>query len=199
MFLFRWIRRTYDFTLQLSRHRHAIWWLAAISFAESSFFPIPPDVILLPLCLANRERALQIAGVCTVSSVLGGLFGYAIGVFAFDSIGQPIINFYGASDAFAKLQGMYDTYGAMMVFIAGFSPIPYKVVTITSGVFSFSILQFVLLSALSRGIRFGIEALIIKRFGEPAMAFIDKHFNTLTIVGAVVFIGGFIAVKLLLH
>ena len=198
MFIFNWIRALYDRVLALSSHPKAAWWLAAISFAESSFFPIPPDVLLLPVCLANRKRALFMAGVCTVASIAGGLVGYMIGAFAFESVGQAILNFYSAAEHYDKLQGWYNEYGSVMVFVAGLTPIPYKVITISSGVFQYPLLPFLLMSLASRGLRFGIEALIIMKFGEPAMALIDKHFNKLTIIGAILLVGGFLIVKLLL-
>lgn len=197
MFIFRWIRALYDKTLELSKHPKASWWLALISFMESSFFPIPPDVLLLPLCLADRAKALRNAAICTIASVLGGLFGYYIGFALFDAIGQPILNFYGASDQYEQLRGWFTEYGSIIVFVAGLTPIPYKVITISAGVFGLPLPLFVIFSLASRGLRFGIEALIIKRFGEPAMTFVDKHFNKLTILGGILFIGGFLVIKLL--
>ena len=196
--MFRFVRRLYDRTLALSAHPRAGIWLGVISFAESSFFPIPPDVMLLPMCLSNRKKALYFAGLCTAASLFGGLFGYAIGLFAFDTVGQGILQFYGIVGQFERFQDWFTEYGSLVVFLAGFSPIPYKVITISSGVFHFPVWQFLLMSFLSRGLRFGAEALIIQRFGNPAMAFIDRHFNTLTVVGAVLLIGGFIAVKWLM-
>ena len=194
----KWVRGLYDKTLTLSQHPKAIYWLAAISFVESSVFPIPPDVMLLPMCLANRKRALMIGLVCTLASVLGGLFGYAIGYFAFDTLGQPVLAFYGVAEKYELFQTWYGQYGTLVTFVAGLSPIPYKVVTISAGVFHFPLWSFILFSFLSRGLRFMIEAWIIKQFGEPAMKFVDRHFEVLTIVGAVLFIGGFIAIKFLL-
>jgi membrane protein YqaA with SNARE-associated domain len=195
---FKWIRMLYDRTLALSKHPKAIYWLAFISFLESSIFPIPPDVMLLPMCLANRKRALLIAVVCTLASVLGGLFGYAIGYFAFDTIGEPVLAFYGAGEKYDLFREWYEQYGTVVTFVAGLSPIPYKVITISAGVFSFPLVSFILLSILSRGLRFMIEAWIIKQFGEPAMKFIDKHFEVLTIVGGILFVGGFLAIKFLM-
>ncbi len=192
---FRLIRRLYDKTLALSSHPRASWWLAAISFMESSFFPIPPDVLLLPLCLAQRHRAMILAFICTMASIAGGVLGYFIGAYFFDSIGQAIIGFYGVQDKYETFQTWYANYGAAVVFIAGLTPIPYKVITISSGVFAFSMPQFLLLSLAARGLRFGVEAILIRYYGEPAMAFIDRHFNKLTVVGALLLIGGFLAVK----
>lgn len=194
----KWVRSLYDRTLELSKHPKSTTWLAAVSFAESSFFPIPPDVMLLPMCLANRDKALRLALICTIASVLGGLFGYAIGYFAFDTIGDAIIQFYGASDKYHDLQTWYEEQGALVVFLAGFTPVPYKLITVSAGVFQFNLLTFMLLSLASRGLRFFLVASAIKFFGEPAMRIVDKHFDLLTILGGVLLIGGFIVVKYML-
>ena len=198
MQLFRWIRSLYEWTLKLAGHPKAVYWLALISFMESSIFPIPPDVMLLPMCLANRRRAFFFAGVCTLFSILGGLFGYFIGWQAFDWLGKPVLEFYGVVGEYDKLQHWYAEYGTAVVFIAGLTPIPYKVVTISAGAFHYSITGFITLSLASRGLRFGLEALLILKFGEKALTLIDRHFNKLTILGAILFIGGFIAVKFLI-
>ena len=195
MIVFKWLRRLYDLTLRLAGHPNAIYWLALISFAESSFFPIPPDVLLLPLCLANRKRAFHYAVVCTVASILGGLFGYGIGHFAFDSAGRPILDFYGVLGKYDLFRQWYAEYGALIVVAAGFSPIPYKVITISSGVFQFSLPAFLALSLVSRGLRFGLECWLVQKFGEPALDIVDRHFNKLTLAAVGLFIGGFLALK----
>jgi membrane protein YqaA with SNARE-associated domain len=195
---FKWIRKLYDQTLELSKHPKSGRWLAIVSFAESSFFPIPPDVMLLPMCMANRDKAVRLALICTIASVLGGLFGYAIGYFAFDTIGRAIIEFYGAGEKYEQLQNWYDEQGALVVFLAGFTPIPYKVITVSAGVFQFNLLSFMILSFASRGARFLMVALAIKFFGEPAMKIIDKHFDLLTIVGGILLVGGFIVLKFMI-
>ena len=184
--------------MSLSTRPKAKYWLAGISFAESSFFPIPPDILLFPLCLANRSKAFQMALICTVASVVGGVFGYGIGHFAFDSLAEPILEFYGAMDQYAKIELWYQEYGEILVLLAGLTPIPYKVFTISSGAFHFNILTFILLSGISRGFRFFLEALLIYHFGESAQKFIDKHFNWLCWVAALVLVGGFVAVKFML-
>lgn len=196
---FKWIRSMYDRTLELSKHPRSTAWLAVVSFAESSFFPIPPDVMLLPMCMANRDKAVRLALICTLASVLGGLFGYAIGYFAFDTIGEWLISVYGAADKYEHLQTWYDKQGALVVFLAGFTPIPYKLITVSAGVFHFNLAVFVGLSVASRGLRFLIVALAIKFFGEPAMRIIDKHFDLLTILGGVLLIGGFVALKFMIQ
>lgn len=194
--MFKWIRKCYDQVLALSERPRAVWWLAAISFAESSFFPIPPDVLLLPVCLAHRRASFRIAAVCTIASALGGLFGYALGFYFFDSIGEAIISAYGAMDQYEAFKGLYDEHGSVVVFAAGFSPIPYKVITITAGVFQFPLLPFLVLSVISRGLRFFLLAGLVKWLGEVAIAFVDQHFEKLTIVGTLLLIGGFVAFKL---
>ncbi|MCB9397601.1 MAG: DedA family protein [Acidobacteria bacterium] len=193
--MFAWIRKLYDWTLGLASRPTAIYWLGAVSFAESSFFPIPPDLMIIPMCLANRERTAKIVTVATLASILGGLFGYWIGFYAFDSIGVPILNFYGAMDKYDQFQHYFDLYGAIMIVVAGFSPIPYKVITISAGVFHFPIGLFFLLSFASRGCRFALEGVLLWFFGQKAQTMIDKHFNKLTIVAAVLLVGGFVAVK----
>lgn len=195
---FAWLHSLYHRILLLSGHPKAEGWLAGISFVESSIFPIPPDVLLLPMCLANRARAFRYALVCTIASVLGGLLGYAIGVFAYDTVGHAILELYGISEKYEMFREWYIAYGAIMVFIAGFTPIPYKVITISAGVFGFNLGVFIVLSLASRGLRFVLEAFLIWRFGEPAMAFIEKHFNKLTILGAVLLVGGFLILKIFL-
>lgn len=197
--MFGWIRKLYDKVLNLSSHPKAPWYLAGIAFLESSVFPIPPDVLLLPLCLTRRKKAFHIALLCTIASVLGGIFGYSLGFFAFDTLGAPVLEFYGVMENYQKFVAWYMEQGAWVVFIAGFTPIPYKVVTISAGVFHFNFLSFALLSLLSRGLRFFIEAAMIYFMGEAALIFIDKHFNKLTIFGGILFVGGFMAVKWIVH
>lgn len=194
-----WIRKLYNWVLQLSSHPKAPIYLAIIAFLESSIFPIPPDVLLLPLCLARREKAFQLALICTISSVLGGICGYALGFYAFDTVGASVLEFYGAMDRYQVFADWYQAQGTWVVFIAGFTPIPYKVVTITAGVFSFHFMSFVILSVLSRGLRFFIVAGMVRVMGERALEFVDKHFNKLTIIGGLIFVGGFLVVKLILH
>lgn len=192
------VRALYDRTLSLAERPTATWWLALISFAESSFFPIPPDVMLMPMCLMQRQKALRLATICTVASVLGGLFGYALGYFFFDYIGMPILALYGAEAKYETFQLWYTQYGSWVIFAAGFSPIPYKVITITAGVSHFNLPLFLLISAVSRGLRFFLVAGVVQKFGEPAIEFIDRYFDKLTLLAVVLFLGGFLAVKFLM-
>ena len=192
------LRRLYDWTMGLAAHRHAQPAIAGVAFIESSFFPIPPDILLMPMVLANRERAFRIAGICTIASVLGGMLGYAIGYFLWETIGQPLIGFYGYAEKFTAFQGGYNEYGAWIVAFFGLTPFPYKVITIASGVTQLNILTFMVASVLSRGARFYIVAALLWRFGEPIRAFIERYLGLLTILFFVLLFGGFVALKYLL-
>ena len=190
-------RALYDWTLRLAHHRHAVRSMAAVSFAESSFFPIPPDVVLVPIVLANRDRAYWIATVCTVASVLGGMVGYLIGYALYDSVGQWLVRLYHMEDKLGDLKLLYDQWGAAVILIKGLTPIPFKLVTIASGFFSFNFPLFVLLAAITRAFRFFLIAFLLKRFGEPVQEFIERR---LTIIGwavLIALIGGFAAVTLI--
>jgi membrane protein YqaA with SNARE-associated domain len=188
------LRLLYEWTLSLAGSRHAVWALAAVSFVESSFFPIPPDVLLIPMILADRSRAWYYALVCTVASVLGGFLGYAIGFFAFDTIGEPLLRFYGVTEQYLGLQQLYDRWGAWLIVIKGATPIPYKLVTIASGAFQFDLLTFTFASVVSRGIRFFLIAALLWRFGEPIRDFIDKRLTLVFSVSVAALVGGFLVV-----
>ena len=192
------LRRLYDWTMGLARHRHAVPALAGVSFIESSLFPIPPDVLLIPMVLAAREKAFRIAFVCTVASVLGGLLGYAIGVFLFEEVGKPVLELYGYGPKFAEFQGRYNDWGAWAVLIAGVTPFPYKVITILSGVTALDIFVFTLCSVAARGLRFYIVAGLLWYFGEPIREFIEKRLALLFWLFCGLLLGGFVAVKFLL-
>jgi len=192
------LRRLYDWTMGLAAHRHAKVGLAAVSFVESSLFPVPPDVLLIPMVLAEREKAFRIAFICTVASVLGGLLGYAIGVFLFEEVGQPVLEFYGYGPKFAEFQGKYHDWGAWAVLIAGVTPFPYKVITILSGVTSLDIFVFTACSVVARGLRFYLVAGLLWYYGEPVRDFIERRLGLLFIVFCALLIGGFVAVKFLI-
>ena len=189
-------RKLYDWTLRLAHHRHAVRSMAAVSFAESSFFPIPPDVILVPVVLANRERAYWIATVCTVASVLGGILGYAIGYFLTD-IGLMLLRFMGHSEGLAHFREWFEQWGLWVILIKGLTPIPYKLVTIASGLAAFSFPVFVAASVVTRGGRFFLEAWILKRWGPAMLEMVEKRLALWTIIGLVVLVGAFAAIKLL--
>jgi membrane protein YqaA with SNARE-associated domain len=189
------IRKLYDWTMSLAARPKALHALGAISFAESSFFPVPPDVLLIPMVLARRDRAWLIAMVCTSASVIGGILGYAIGYYLFATIGQAVIDFYGLQDTALKFHDWYRDFGLYVILIKGLTPIPYKIVTIMSGAASFDIWVFIAASTLTRGFRFFIEAGLLRRYGEPIREFIEKRLNLLFFLFLAVLIGGFIALK----
>lgn len=196
--IFQYLRRLYDWTLNLANHRHATASLFGISFAESSFFPIPPDIMLIPMCVANRKKALWYAAICTLGSAVGGLAGYAIGYFLFEAVGQAIINFYGLQHQMESFTHSFNQHGGWLIAIAGFTPIPYKLITIASGLFMYPLALFFLLSVTSRGARFFLVAGLLYYFGEPIRNFIEKRFELLTIIFTLLLVGGFVALKYLM-
>ena len=191
------LRRLYDWTLSLSARPGALWALAAVAFIESSIFPIPPDVLIIAMTLAARQRAWTIAAVATISSVLGGFAGYAIGYYLFQEVGQPIIEFYGYSEQFASFREKYNEWGFWIVAAAGFTPFPYKVITIASGAFGLDLATFAIASVASRGARFFLVAALLYRFGPPIKAFLERYLGLLTAIFFVLLIGGFVAIKYL--
>ncbi len=190
-------RRIYDHTLNLASRKNALTWLFVISFIESSFFPIPPDIMIIPMVLATPKEAYKIAGVATVASVLGGYFGYFIGVYGFELIARPLLEFYGYMKQFGEFENYYHEYGAWIVFGAGITPFPYKIITIASGVVHLDLIVFTVASVIARGMRFYFIAWLLKRFGDPMKVFIEKNLNLLSILFLLLLIGGFAAIKLL--
>ena len=191
------LRRLYDWTIGLAASPYALWALAAVAFIESSFFPIPPDVLMIPMILARPNRAFVIAGVALASSVLGGMFGYAIGAFAFDSIGQPILASLGKADAMAEFNTRFNDLGFWPVLIAGITPFPYKVITIMSGWTGLPIGTFIVTSIIARGLRFFIVAWLLWKFGAPIRDFIERRLGLVFILFCVVLVGGFYLVRYL--
>ena len=191
------LRRIYEWVLRLGEHRHAPTALFGVSFAESSFFPIPPDVMLIPMILAERLKAWRFALICTIGSVLGGLFGYYIGAALYDVVGQPIVAFYGLEHKMDSFFEQYKLYGALIVFLAGFTPIPYKVFTIASGVAGLNLPVFVIASLLSRGARFFLVATMLYFFGPTIRNFIERYLGLVTLIGGTLLVGGFVALKYL--
>jgi membrane protein YqaA with SNARE-associated domain len=191
-------KRLYDWTLSLAAKPSAPYALGAVSFAESSFFPIPPDVVLAPMALAKPEKAYHYAFICTVASVIGGLAGYAIGVFFWDTIGQWLIALYGGKDKIDSLLALYREYGALLILIKGLTPIPYKFVTIASGIAGYDLFWFVVLSIITRGARFFGVAALLTHFGGPIKAAMDKHGGLIAAVVLVSIVGGFFLVKAVL-
>lgn len=191
------IRSLYNWTLRMAEHRHALWVLALVSFIESSVFPIPPDILMIPMILAAPRRAFVIAGIATVSSVLGGLFGYWIGAVLFDSIGQPILAFYGQKAHFDTFSQNYNAWGAWAVLIAGVTPFPYKVITILSGSTGLNLWVFLIASIVARGLRFFLVAALLWKFGAPIRDFIERRLGLMFTVAMALLVGGFYGVKLL--
>ena len=176
---------------------YALWFLAFVSFVESSVFPIPPDVLLIPMVLAAPRRAWLIAGVCTVSSVAGGLLGYAIGALLYEAVAQPILALYGYLDRFATFQAWYNELGAWIVFGAGVTPFPYKVITIASGVTGLDLGTFTIASVLARGLRFFLVAALLWWFGDWMRGFIERNLGWLATLFFLLLVGGFVALRLL--
>lgn len=191
------LRRLYDWVIRLAGSRFAIPAMGVVSFAESSFFPIPPDVMLVPLVLANRRKAFTIAAVCTVCSVLGGLLGYAIGFYFFETIGAWLVQTYGLQAGLDKFRQGFDQYGIWIILIKGLTPIPYKLVTIASGAAHFDLFTFVWASIVTRGLRFFIVAALLWKFGEPIRAFIEKRLALVTWLFLIALVGGFVAFRYL--
>ena len=192
------LRGLYDWTMKLAGHRHAMWALAFVAFIESSIFPIPPDVLIIPMVLAARHKAWRIAAVATIASVAGGLAGYAIGAGLFESVGRPLLDFYGYANKFETFREGYNEWGAWIVAFFGLTPFPYKVITITSGVTDLNLMVFILASVVSRGARFFLVAALLWYFGEPIRLFIEKYLGLLTILFFVLLIGGFVLLKYVL-
>lgn len=191
------LKSLYDWTMRLADHPRALWALAIVSFIESSVFPIPPDVLMIPLILAAPHRAWLIATVAMVSSVLGGVLGYAIGAFAFEQIGEPILAALGKADAVAEFNSRFNDFSFWAVLTAGITPFPYKVITIMSGWSGMPLATFIVTSILARGLRFFIVAGLLWKFGEPIRDFIEKRLGLVFTVFVVLLFGGFLLVSYL--
>ena len=191
------IRGLYNWTMGLAGHRHAMRALAIVSFVESSIFPIPPDALMIPMVLADRTKAFRIAAVCTLASVLGGLAGYAIGALLFDAVGQPILSFYGKTEAAAAFTQRFNEMGGWAVLFAGITPFPFKVITITSGWTGLSLPVFIISSVIARGLRFYIVAGLLWKFGDPIRDFIERRLGLVFTLALTCLIGGFFLVKYL--
>lgn len=195
LFINNFLRSIYDKVLLLSSNPNAMFWLFVVAFVESSFFPIPPDIMIIPMVLAAPKKAWKIAACATIASVLGGYFGYAIGMFGYETIAKPLIEFYGYSKSFEEFSSYYHEWGAWIVFIAGLTPFPYKVITITSGVLGLNVWVFGIASVLARGGRFYLITFLLKKYGEPMKNFIEKNLGWLTIAFVVLLFGGFYVIK----
>ena len=189
------IRRLYDWTMSLAATRHAEKGLASVSFLESSVFPIPPDVLLIPMVIANRDKWVRIALICTLFSVLGAFLGYFIGAFLYETIGKTVLEFYGKADSFDKISQWYNTHGGWGVLFAAVTPFPYKVLTIFSGATGLNLITFVVVSIIGRAARFFLVAYLLRKFGEPIRLFIEKYLGLLFALFLILLIGGFYAVR----
>src|SRR5262245_5259834 len=186
------LRRIYDWCIEAADKRYALWILGAVAFAESSFFPVPPDIMLAPMLLAQPKRAWLYAGVCTVASVLGGILGYAIGALLYDSLGHWLIALYGLGDKVEAFRESYARWGALIILAKGVTPIPYKLVTITSGFAGYSLPLFILFSIITRGARFFIAAVLFNRYGDWLKVRIEKHLGLAVAILVALLVGGFV-------
>ena len=203
----KYLRRLYDWILHWAETKYGVPALFLLALAESSFFPIPPDVLLIPLALGARSKAIRFALVCSVASIMGGIAGYGIGYFAWwsgsEAYSAVALFFFNhipgfTEQVFLNIQEKYEIYNFLIVFTAGFTPIPFKIITISAGAFSVNFPMFLLASTVSRSARFFLVALLIRQFGEPITAFIDKYFNVLSIIFTLLLIGGFLVLKTLI-
>jgi membrane protein YqaA with SNARE-associated domain len=187
------LRRIYDWCINAAGKPHASWSMGIVSFAESSFFPVPPDVMLIPMSLARPDKAWFYATLCTVTSVAGGILGYLIGALLYDSVGHYLIQLYGYGDKVEAFREAYNEYGAWIILLKGLTPIPYKIVTITSGFAGYNIFLFVVLSIIARGMRFYFVAFLLNRYGERARAVIEERLGFWVTIGTIVLVAGIIA------
>ena len=195
------LRKTYDWVLHWAHTPYGVWALFILAFAESSFFPIPPDVLLIALALSIPSKALYFAAICSVASILGGMAGYGIGWGLWELVQNLFFDYVPgfSQSAFDKIQEKYELYNFWVVFSAGFTPIPYKIITISAGVFKINFPIFVLASAVSRSARFFLVGWLIYKFGAPVKGFIDKYFNLLSIIFVILLVGGFVLIKVVLQ
>jgi membrane protein YqaA with SNARE-associated domain len=184
-------KRLYHWTLSLSASPQAPWALAAIAFAEASFFPLPPDIVLVPMSLATPKRAWTYAAICTLASVTGGMLGYAIGALLYDTVGLWLIGVYHYADKVDSLRQFYATWGGLFILVKGLLPIPYKLVTIVSGLLGYNFPLFIVFSVITRGARFFILAGLVNRFGEPIKAALERHFAVIIVLIGVLIVLGF--------
>jgi membrane protein YqaA with SNARE-associated domain len=191
------LRKLYARVMALAASPNAGWWLAMIAFAEASFFPIPPDVMLMPMALAKPRSAWRFAAICTAASVAGGALGYLIGFAVFDQIARPILNVYGYGAAYAAFQAKFQEYGLWIILVKGLTPIPYKIVTIAAGAAKFDFSLFMMASVLTRGTRFFLVATLLHFFGDAVRDFIERRLTLVTSALAVGVVGGFLALKFL--
>ena len=191
------LRRLYDWVMSLASGKLAKPSLAAVSFAESSFFPIPPDIMLIPMVISDRKSWIKIGLICTIASVAGALLGYAIGALLFEPIAKPILEFYGYLEKFEQFRNAFNEWGLLIVFVFGLTPFPYKVITIASGVTLLNLPIFIISSLIARGLRFFLVAGLLYLFGEPIRDFIEKRLGLMFLLFCGLLIGGFVAIRYL--
>jgi len=189
------IERLYNWMMGMAAHDRAPQALFCIAFVESSVFPIPPDVMLIPMILARRSRAWAYATIATAGSVIGGVAGYAIGYYLFAYVGEPILNFYGYGEKYGQMQALFDAWGPWILIAKGWTPFPYKVLTIAAGVFKMSLGQFILASIVARAMRFYLVAGLLYWFGTPIRDFIEQRLTLVTTAFVVLLVGGFVAIR----
>jgi len=189
------IERLYHWMMGLAGHDKAPRALFWIAFVESSVFPIPPDVMLIPMALARRSKAWAYASICTAGSVIGGVAGYAIGYYLFEYVGEPILKFYGYGQKYEEMRALFDHWGAWILIAKGWTPFPYKVLTIAAGVFKMNIVTFILASIVARAMRFYLVAGLLYWFGEPIRDFVEKRLTLLTTAFVLLLVGGFVAIR----
>jgi len=192
---FNWVRSLYDWVVGFSERPNAVRTLFVIAFAESSFFPIPPDVLLIPLAIGNPRRALRFAALCTAGSSLGALLGYWLGLEFYELIGRPIVEFYAVGEQYERVQVLYQQWDAVAIAVAGFTPIPFKIFTIAAGLFEINLITFVVVVVLSRGARFFLLGGLIWWFGPSIQNIVDRYFNLLVILFSILLVGGFFIVR----
>jgi membrane protein YqaA with SNARE-associated domain len=189
------LRRLYDWTVEKAESPYALVILAMVAFAESSFFPIPQEALMIPMIVAAPHRAWLIAGVVTLASVVGAMFGYMIGFMFYDTMGVQLLEFYGKADRYDEFRALYDEHGSLAVAIGAITPFPYKVTTIVSGLLQMNFVSFVIVSLLGRGFRFFLIAALLWKFGTPIRAFIERRLGLVTVAFFAILIGGFVALK----
>lgn len=189
------LEKIYRWTMEKAGHRHAVWWLSAISFIESSVFPIPPDVLLIPMVLAAPSRWFYLAAMCTLSSVAGGYLGYAIGYYAMETIGYPILAAFHLVEKFHAFKPLVDEYGVWVIIVKGATPIPYKLITIAAGAFDFDLLQFSFASFIARGMRFFLVAALLYKFGPPIQRFVEKRLKLVMLAAVILVLAGFAVLR----
>ncbi len=192
------LQKTYDWMMRSATHKNAPRALAAVSFAESSFFPIPPDIMLIPMILADRRKAWLYATIATVASVIGGIAGYAIGYYIFELIGEPIMRLYGYASKFDEAKRLFNEWGVWILIAKGWTPFPYKILTISAGVFHMPLMPFIAASIVARAMRFYLVAALLYWFGEPIRQFIETRLSLVTTAFVVLLVGGFVAARYIL-